>query len=51
MIAEGVEVEPQAESLRDLNRRVAQGYLFARPMAIGELTAFTQPALETLAPE
>ena len=49
VIAEGVEDEPQAHALRALNCRVAQGYLFARPMPITELTAFTRSTLETLA--
>jgi diguanylate cyclase (GGDEF)-like protein len=42
VIAEGVEDEPQAAALRSLNCRVAQGYLFARPMPIAELTAYTR---------
>ena len=42
VIAEGVEDESQAAALRSLNCRVAQGFLFARPMPIAELTAFTR---------
>lgn len=32
VIAEGVETREQAQKLRDLNCRVAQGYLFSRPL-------------------
>jgi diguanylate cyclase (GGDEF)-like protein len=49
VIAEGVEDQPQADALRSLNCRVAQGYLFARPMPIAELTSFTRSALDTIA--
>jgi diguanylate cyclase (GGDEF)-like protein len=48
VIAEGVEDEPQAAALRGLKCRVAQGYLFARPMPIAELTAFTRGAAAAL---
>jgi diguanylate cyclase (GGDEF)-like protein len=51
VIAEGVEDQAQVEALRGLNCRVAQGYLFARPMAITELTAFTRPLLEPVGTE
>lgn len=36
LVAEGVETESQAERLRQLGVRYAQGYLFARPSAIDE---------------
>jgi EAL domain-containing protein (putative c-di-GMP-specific phosphodiesterase class I) len=48
VIAEGVEDEAQAAALRGLGCRVAQGFLFARPMSITELTDFARPALAPL---
>jgi diguanylate cyclase (GGDEF)-like protein len=41
-IVEGVETEAQLRSLRDLGYRMAQGYLFARPMDLGELLAWME---------
>jgi ammonium transporter, Amt family len=38
MIAEGVETESEAATLADLGYSMAQGYLFARPMPIEDLT-------------
>ena len=40
VIAEGVETEIQLEQLRKLNCEGAQGYLFAKPMAFGEIRDF-----------
>ncbi|HYD94637.1 MAG TPA: EAL domain-containing protein [Noviherbaspirillum sp.] len=40
VVAEGVEDERQAEILRALGCPLAQGYLFARPMAVDQLTAW-----------
>jgi diguanylate cyclase (GGDEF)-like protein len=37
VIAEGVETEAQREALRELGVSMGQGYLFARPQAVGEL--------------
>jgi len=39
-VAEGVETEDDARLLQALGCRFAQGYLYARPMAAGEATAF-----------
>ena len=38
MLAEGVETEQEAETLRNLGCKMAQGYLFARPMPIERLS-------------
>jgi diguanylate cyclase (GGDEF)-like protein len=51
VIAEGVEDQAQVEALRGLNCRVAQGYLFARPMPIADLTTFRYSLLEPLSME
>jgi sensor c-di-GMP phosphodiesterase-like protein len=40
IIAEGVETACQLEYLRERGVRLAQGYLFARPMPLAELLAF-----------
>jgi EAL domain-containing protein (putative c-di-GMP-specific phosphodiesterase class I) len=39
IVAEGVETEAEAATLRDIGYTVGQGYLFGRPMPIEELTA------------
>ena len=39
-VAEGVEDERSAQSLRQLGCDLAQGYFFARPMPHGEFTAW-----------
>ena len=39
VVAEGVETEAEAATLLDLGYAAAQGYLFARPMSIEDLTA------------
>jgi EAL domain-containing protein (putative c-di-GMP-specific phosphodiesterase class I) len=46
-IAEGIEEEGQFARLRDLGCELGQGYLFARPVVIGELAA----ALRLMRPE
>ena len=40
VLAEGVETPEQAEILRELGVDELQGYLYAKPMAAGELTRF-----------
>ncbi len=40
VIAEGVETESQAQSLRKMGANYLQGYLFARPMPAGEFEAY-----------
>jgi sensor c-di-GMP phosphodiesterase-like protein len=42
VIAEGVENEAQADRLRQMGARYAQGYHFAKPMPIEEFVAFYQ---------
>jgi EAL domain-containing protein (putative c-di-GMP-specific phosphodiesterase class I) len=39
IVAEGVETDAEAATLIDLGYTAAQGFLFARPMPIGDLTA------------
>jgi diguanylate cyclase (GGDEF)-like protein/PAS domain S-box-containing protein len=46
MIAEGVETEAEASTLVDLGYSVAQGYLFAKPMPIEDLTLLLGTAWE-----
>ena len=43
IVAEGVETEAEAATLLDLGYTAAQGYLFARPMSIEDLTARLSP--------
>ncbi|MCK0176934.1 EAL domain-containing protein [Mycolicibacterium sp. F2034L] len=43
LIAEGVETPAQAQWLRDAGCVVQQGFLYARPIEITELSAFTGP--------
>lgn len=40
MLAEGVETEEEAKTLRNLGCKMAQGYLFARPMPMERLAAW-----------
>jgi EAL domain-containing protein (putative c-di-GMP-specific phosphodiesterase class I) len=44
IIAEGVETEEEAAVLADLGYNSAQGYLFARPMPLAELTGLLEAA-------
>jgi EAL domain-containing protein (putative c-di-GMP-specific phosphodiesterase class I) len=44
IIAEGVETEEEAAVLEDLGYNSAQGYLFARPMPLAELTGLLESA-------
>ena len=51
VVAEGIETVEQAESLRALGYRVAQGYLFSRPVpaaAIGAILAAAEPSGRSL---
>jgi diguanylate cyclase (GGDEF)-like protein len=47
-LAEGVEELAQAEILRSLGCRSAQGYLFSRPVAAAKLLEYTAPRFEPL---
>jgi EAL domain-containing protein (putative c-di-GMP-specific phosphodiesterase class I) len=49
LIAEGIETEAEAATLRRLHVRIGQGYLFARPAEIGVLVGGTDA--EAAAPE
>ena len=57
MLAEGVESERQLEFLRGLDCSSVQGYLFGRPMAVGDVVRLigppetAQPALVPAEPE
>ena len=42
IVAEGVETPEQAGFLRGLGCPVAQGYLYAKPMPLGELMGWLQ---------
>jgi cyclic di-GMP phosphodiesterase Gmr len=42
LIAEGVETEAEADVLRGCGYKVAQGFLFARPMPADEFAAFAR---------
>ena len=42
MIAEGVELEPERQRIRDLGGVAAQGFLFARPMPLRDARAFAE---------
>jgi diguanylate cyclase (GGDEF)-like protein len=44
VVAEGVETAEQAEALRDMGCRLAQGFLFARPMDAMTLSTLVQTA-------
>ena len=44
IVAEGVETEAQAATLRDIGYESAQGFLFARPMPLAELHALLDQA-------
>jgi len=44
-IAEGVETTAQAEQLRTLKCEYAQGYLFAKPMAVGQIESILKSEL------
>lgn len=50
MIAEGVETEKQRDILRDAGVQYAQGWLFARPMAMRDLMEFIRVRNEKTSP-
>jgi EAL domain-containing protein (putative c-di-GMP-specific phosphodiesterase class I) len=51
VVAEGVEVQPTLDTLRELRCDAAQGYLFARPMPAGEAAAWlARASADSLAP-
>jgi len=49
VLAEGIEDEQQASTLRDLGVQVGQGWLFARALPAAEATALVQDALRAAA--
>jgi diguanylate cyclase (GGDEF)-like protein/PAS domain S-box-containing protein len=46
VIAEGIELPEQEQSLQDLGCEIGQGFLFARPMGVDALVAFLAATLE-----
>ena len=47
VIAEGIEREEDVERLRRLGSLMGQGYLFARPMSVGEALEFVRAGVST----
>ena len=44
VVAEGIELDGQMVSLRDLGCELGQGFLFARPMDVRSITSYLQDA-------